>query len=185
MKIWSLVLFSFYTSFLFAQTADSTEVFSFCETMPQYPGGDSALFQFIKATVHYPESCLDSAIQGKVYLSCIIEKDGKVSGVQLVKRVHPALDREALRVISLLSSFNPGLNGGKAVRARINIPVVFKITIKENVSTKSSDVLKVISDVDVQPEFPGGVNTLTKFMDMKVKYPFVCQQLNIQGLCQV
>ncbi len=155
--------------------------------MPQFPaqfnGGDSAFFSFIVRNVVYPKACADSAIQGKVYISCLIEKDGRISESTIIKHIHPALEKEAERVIKLLPPFNPAINNGFAVRSLLTIPVVFKVKVAP--VKHQEGLMEVVSAVDIAPQFPGGIKTLEKYVDHIFVYPFLCSQLNIQGLCKV
>lgn len=86
------------------------------DSEPEYPGGINALMSFLAQNLVYPESAMESNIQGKVVLKFVITKDGNVANVEVVKSVDPALDAEARRVVSLLKGFTPGVYEGKKVR---------------------------------------------------------------------
>lgn len=102
-------------------------VFDVCEVLPQYPGGTEELMKFLMLNVKYPKECADSAIQGRVVVSFIVEKDGQVSNLSVARSVHPRLDAEALRVLSLMPRWLPGRQNGKAVRVRYNVPCSFRL----------------------------------------------------------
>lgn len=103
------------------------EYFIVVEDMPQFPGGDIALFKFIAQNVEYPEIARENGIQGKVFLSFIINKKGFVEQVKVTRNVDPLLDKEAMRVIQLLPKWKPGKQRGKAVNVAFNVPINFQL----------------------------------------------------------
>lgn len=90
-------------------------------------GGLAEIFRFLSRTARYPQSCMEEGIQGKVYLSFIIEADGTVTNVNIVKGVHSELDQEAYTVIRYLPKFNPATFKGVPVRSKASMPVMFKL----------------------------------------------------------
>ena len=98
------------------------------EQMPEFiEGGTPGLMKYIGQHIRYPEEALASGTQGRVVIQFIIEKDGTVSNVTPVRSVDPALDTEAVRVISTLPKFKPGMQRGQAVRVKNTIPVLFRM----------------------------------------------------------
>jgi TonB family protein len=97
------------------------------EEMPQYPGGDGALLDFIKSNTNYPEEAKAGKIQGRVILRFIVNKEGNAEEPIVIKGVDPILDAEAIRVVSLLKGFTPGTNGGKPVNVYYMVPVNFSL----------------------------------------------------------
>jgi TonB family protein len=103
-------------------------VYEVVKTMPEFQGGFDALVKYLVANIKYPEDAKKNGIQGTVFVSFVVEKDGKVSNVSLMKGVDPALDAEALRVVKTMPAWSPGLNDdGKAVNVRFNLPISFKL----------------------------------------------------------
>lgn len=98
------------------------------EVMPQFPGGGKKLMEFIASNLKYPES-LDKSlnIQGRVIISFMIRKDGSIDDFEFVRRVHPDLDAEALRVVKLLPNFIPATVEGKPVDCKFTLPVTFSL----------------------------------------------------------
>ena len=109
------------------EAADTTEAFMVIENMPQFPGGDEAMFEFFRNNVTYPENCIADSIQGRVIATFIVEKDGSITDIEVVRSVHPDLDAEAVRVINAMPAWNPGTQRGKPVRVMYTIPVLFKL----------------------------------------------------------
>ncbi len=96
------------------------------EVMPSFRGGDLAKFrEWVGKRTNYPQAAIENKIRGTVYLTFIIEKDGSVSNVTIIKGVHPLLDNEAVKVISESPKWSPGLQRGQPVRVRFQIPLSF------------------------------------------------------------
>ena len=120
-----VLLFSFMTST--AQTKKNDMVFDVVEVMPQFPGGQIAMLQYLMKNIKYPEQAMKEGIQGRVAVSFIVEKDGSISDVKPVLSVHPLLNKEAVRVVKSMPKWSPGKQNGKPVRVRFNVPVMFKL----------------------------------------------------------
>ena len=120
-----VLLFSFMTST--AQTKKNNMVFDVVEVMPQFPGGQIAMLQYLMKNIKYPEQAMKEGIQGRVAVSFIVEKDGSISDVKPVLSVHPLLNKEAVRVVKSMPKWSPGKHNGKPVRVRFNLPVMFKL----------------------------------------------------------
>lgn len=100
---------------------------SVAETMPQFPGGEKALMQYISTNIKYPKDAQKSGIQGRVLVSFIVEKDGKISSPEVVRSVHKSLDKEALRVVKSMPKWTPGKLNGKLVRTKYTLPITFRL----------------------------------------------------------
>ena len=103
------------------------KVFTVVEQMPQYPGGEQALMEFIGKSVIYPDTALKAGIQGKVLISFVINKDGKVVNPKVEKGVNPSLDQEALRVMGMMPEWTPGKQNGENVAVQYTIPINFAL----------------------------------------------------------
>lgn len=120
-----VLLFSFMTST--AQTKKNDMVFDVVEVMPQFPGGQIAMLQYLMKNIKYPEQAMKEGIQGRVTVRFIVEKDGSISDVKPILSVHPLLNKEAVRVVKSMPKWSPGKHNGKPVRVRFNLPVMFKL----------------------------------------------------------
>ena len=112
------------------EEADTSQVFMVIEQQPEFPGGEEAMFEYLRSNLQYPEKCKENKIQGRVLVAFVINKDGKIVEPEVVKSAGPEgveLDVEALRVVSEMPAWTPGKQMGKAVRVRYTIPVVFKL----------------------------------------------------------
>ena len=94
------------------------------ETMPEFPGGNTALMSFIQQNIQYPDP--DICITGKVIVQFIISTDGNITNAKIVRSVHPKFDKEALRVVKLMPKWKPGTQKGKPVAMEYTIPVSFR-----------------------------------------------------------
>ena len=121
-----------------ARTADSqlnigqnvktkSEPFTVVEVMPVFPGGQTALAQYIASHLKYPTVAQENGIQGRVLVSFVVGEDGYVEDVQVIKGVEPMLDKEAVRVIQSLPRWTPGNQQGKPVRVKYTVPVTFAL----------------------------------------------------------
>jgi TonB family protein len=102
-------------------------VYKVVETMPAYPGGYEALIKFMMENVKYPEEAKKNNIQGPVYVSFIVEIDGSVSNVKVLRGIGGGCDEEGVRVVSLMPKWSPGMDKGKAVRVSYVLPIQFKL----------------------------------------------------------
>ena len=103
------------------------KIFDVVEQQPSFPGGQSALLSWLSSNIHYPPVAEENGIQGRVVVSFVVEPDGSVSNVQVVRGVDPSLDKEAVRVTKAMPKWVPGKQNGQAVRVKYNLPVTFKL----------------------------------------------------------
>lgn len=103
------------------------KVFDVVEQMPSFPGGPSALMKYLSENVRYPVVAQENGVQGRVVVSFVVEKDGHITDVKVVRSVDPSLDKEAARVVKSMPSWIPGKQNGSAVRVKYNVPVSFKL----------------------------------------------------------
>ena len=119
------MLFGFSITETQAQGKD--KVYDIVEVMPQYPGGMPELMQYLAKNIKYPIQAQKKGIEGRVTVRFIVEKDGSISNVTVVRHIHPLLDKEAVRVIKAMPKWSPGMLNRKPVRVKFNIPVAFRL----------------------------------------------------------
>ncbi|MCW3104011.1 MAG: TonB family C-terminal domain [Bacteroidetes bacterium] len=104
-------------------------VYAVVDQMPGFPGGESAMLIFIQANVRYPQSAIDSMRQGTSYITFVVELDGSMSDIKVLKGAPgcPECDQEAIRVVSSISGWRPGMQNGSPVRTQFNLPIRFRI----------------------------------------------------------
>lgn len=110
-----------------SSTSDKDQIFMVVETMPIFPGGDKELFKFLGQNIRYPVEAQKKGIQGRVLCQFVIDKDGSIDDIKVVKSVDINLDAEAMRVISVMPKWTPGKQRGEVVRVKYTLPVNFKL----------------------------------------------------------
>lgn len=109
------------------QPKQNNEVHSVVEKMPQFPGGDAALIQYLQSHIQYPDIAKENNVQGRVVVQFVVTKTGGIGEVKVIKSVDPSLDKEAIRIVKSLPKFNPGKQGGEPVNVWYTIPVNFNL----------------------------------------------------------
>ena len=102
-------------------------IFVVVETMPEFPGGQQALFKYLSENVKYPVIAQENGIQGRVICQFVVNKDGSIVDAQVARGVDPYLDKEALRVVGQMPKWKPGEQRGKEVRVKYTLPVMFRL----------------------------------------------------------
>jgi protein TonB len=106
---------------------EEEEIFVVVENQPEFPGGEAAMMKFLSENIKYPVIAQENGIQGRVICNFVVERDGSITDVQVVRGVDPSLDKEAVRVIQSMPKWKPGMQRGKPVRVRFTLPVVFRL----------------------------------------------------------
>ena len=103
------------------------KVFDVVEQMPEYPGGIQALFEYLSQNVKYPADAEKQKVEGRVIATFVVETDGTINNVEVVKPVFPSLDAEAIRVLQGMPKWTPGKQSGKEVRVKYTVPINFHL----------------------------------------------------------
>ncbi|MEE1946162.1 energy transducer TonB [Pedobacter sp. KR3-3] len=165
--------------------AQDDKVYSFVSMKhpPTYPGGIAALYKFLAQNIKYPKEAAEKNIQGNVFVSFIVGKDGSVSDIKVDRKIGGGTDEEAIRVLKMMKKWNPGTENGKVVKVAYNMPV--KFTLYKGSSGKPAlgkdKVASNGSQMKNQPSYPDGVQALYKFLGQNIKYPKEAVTKNIQG----
>lgn len=186
-------------------TVNDSVVFEVVEEMPDFPGGQSALMEYLAKNIKYPATAHENGKQGRVIVMFVVKKDGSISDVKTVRGVDPYLDKEAERVIAAMPNWKPGKQRGQAVNVRFTVPVTFRLSGPEPAKTaetpeavaieKFEEVVVVgygpkeatpnneptFKVVDEMPKFPGGQEGLMRYLAKNIKYPTMAQQNKEQG----
>ncbi len=128
------------------------EVFTITEVAPEFPGGITEMMKFIQTNISYPSVCRDGNIGGKVFLKFIVNEEGFVNNVEVLKSSgNGFLDGEAVRIVKAMPVWKPGMMTGKAVKCYFNLPLIFSMTdpfFIFNVANKSDEYLKAIVHIN-------------------------------------
>ena len=103
------------------------QIFTVVEKQPEFPGGTAELFKYLNKAIKYPVIAQENGIQGRVVCSFVVNRDGSIVDIQVMRGVDPSLDKEAVRVISEMPKWKPGEQRGKPVRVRFILPVQFRL----------------------------------------------------------
>ena len=178
-------------------------IFEVVEHMPEFTGGGMpALMEYLSKNIKYPEAAMKKGIQGRGIVQFVVEKDGSITNVKILRGVDPELDKEAVRVVSAMPKWNPGTQRGEAVRVRFTVPVMFRLT-EDKIPVKYAPIENKINElvvvgyapegttvpeegtifevVEQMPEYPGGMPAMMEFISKNIKYPAAAQQAKIQG----
>ncbi len=118
---------SLFETLLDVATSKEDTVYQIAEEMPKFPGGEQAMIKFVAENINYPQEAKDKEIAGRVFVSFVVEKDGSVSNVKVVRGIGGGCDEEAARVIKGMPKWKPGMQKGKPVRVNYMMPVFFKL----------------------------------------------------------
>jgi len=110
-----------------AKPIEEDYIYTVIEQMPQFPGGEKELLKFISNNIIYPDKAKNEKIEGRVICRFLVNKDGSVSDIQVIRSLNSLLDAEAVRVLKLLPNFNPGMQDNNPVRVWYTLPVIFKL----------------------------------------------------------
>lgn len=156
------------------------------EQMPAFPGGENALMKYVQTNLRYPKKSAEKGIEGRAILRFIIETDGSIANVEVLRGFDPECDAEAVRVVNNMPKWTPGMQNGKAVPVYFTLPVVYRLRGNEQYARHYSFVNGGNKDdiyvgVEQMPAFPGGENGLMEYIRMNVKYPTESMKKEIQG----
>jgi TonB family protein len=161
------------------------------EVMPQFPGGEHALMKFIAETVKYPTDAQNKGVQGRVICTFVVNTDGSIDDIKVVKGIDPSLDAEAVRVIGAMPKWTPGKDKGQTVAVEYAVPITYSLQKPANKTDREPQLNSIFDNsdpknpvynlVETMPQFPGGENALLKFLSETVKYPMDAQTKGEQG----
>jgi protein TonB len=103
------------------------EIFQIVEEMPSFPGGDQKMMEYVAKNIKYPQIARETGVQGKVFVNFVVEPDGSVSNVKILRGIGGGCDEEAMRVVKSMPKWKPGKQRGKPVRVSYNLPVNFRL----------------------------------------------------------
>lgn len=165
-------------------------VYEVVEEMPSFPGGQKAMMAFLAKNIQYPEELQN--VRGRIVAQFIVEKDGKLSDIKVIRGLEPYLDQETVYAIHAMPNWIPGKQHGEPVKVRYTIPVTFRPPQNENGQPNVKTVgelmghierLGIMSNNDtiIVPQFPGGEEALQAYLKEHVKYPSASKKRKEQG----
>jgi TonB family protein len=172
---------------------EGTKIYTTVEKVPEFPGGTRAWSTYLAKNVKYPTADLNSNLQGKVFVTFVVEPDGKLSDVTAVRGPSETLKAEAVRVVARSPKWKPGAQNGKYVRVKYTVPINFALggeggSLNKVVPprpkppvAKNQKEGNVFVSVEKSPEFPGGTRAWSTYLAKNVRYPAVDRDSNMQG----
>lgn len=159
---------------LLAQDAPATDttVLLLVENMPEFPGGPEAMMKFISSNIRYPKAAIKNSVQGRVVASFIVNTDGSLSDIKLLKKLGWGCDEEVERVLLKMPLWQPGQQNGKLVRVQFNLPVAFQLQGEDSNASK---------DNFMGPKFIGGETALAHYLYDHLKYPKKARKDSTEG----
>ncbi len=177
------------------KATEEVEIFGMVEEMPGFPGGEVKLMEFIAKNINYPKEAIEKGIEGRVFVGFIIDVDGSVTDVKLLRGIGCGCDEEAIRVVKSLPKWRPAKQNGVLIRVPFQLPVNFKLEDKmdkEKGDKKTVKADKVVSEneyfypssiegevedpenevyeiVEQMPRFPGGDKAMKKFINDNIR----------------
>jgi protein TonB len=109
-----------------AQIIDTT-IYTVVEHQPEFPGGGIALTEYLRSNVQYPSEAKQASISGRVFVSFVVELDGRITHIQLLKELGFGCDEEAIRVVKTMPRWKPGSQSGRPIRVKYNLPILFGV----------------------------------------------------------
>ena len=164
---------------------DNDSIYNVVSENAEFPGGNMAASNWISKNMTYPEECRKQGIEGRVVIKFVVNKDGSIVDAEAVKSPHPALAEEGLRVVKSMPKWKPAKEGGKVVRSRFNIPIMFRLDGGKKTQYTSpqkpqspqslTDEQKAVHDwFGAQPE-------LMTHLNKNIRYPKECQEQGFEG----
>ena len=109
------------------EEVEEQQIFQVVENMPEFPGGRAALMKYLATNIKYPPYAKEAGIQGRVFINFVVEKDGSITAVKVLRGIGGGCDEEAIRVVKNMPKWSPGMQRGKPVRVSFNLPVKFTL----------------------------------------------------------
>jgi len=151
---------------------DNDTIFSVCDEMPEFPGGTEKFMEYLSSNIKYPEEAKEKGISGRVFIQFVIEKDGSVTNVKVMKGIGALCDDEAVRVVKSMPKWKPGIQKGKPVRVSYNLPLNFKLDEEyKPVKGETKADEKIYDTPETMPEYPGGMDGLRTYLQENLTVP--------------
>jgi TonB family protein len=170
---------------------DNDTVYNIVEQMPEFPGKEKAMMEFVTHNIHYPEEAKEKGIEGRVFVGFVVEKDGSINEVKVLKGIGHGCDEEAVRVVKSMPKWKPGMQKGKPVRVHYQMPFFFKLSDNQpKQPVKKSSVSKVdmkpdkngvYQIVEEMPQYTGGEAAMMDFVAKNIVYPQEARDKEISG----
>lgn len=180
-----IILFSI--SFVHAQqkTLTDTTVYVAADQEASFPGGMENFYKYVSQNIHYPATARVQSLQGRIIIYTVIEKDGSLSNIKVLRGLSPDLNQEALRVVAESPKWIAAINKGQPVRSSFTFPIIIHISALETPASKADSASNSFKPVDVEPSFPGGMVNFYNLINKYLRYPKEDEQNDVRGRVMV
>jgi TonB family protein len=170
-----------YTVPVFFSLNAAKPIYATVEAQPRFPGGLEGLGRFFSNNIQYPTADRENGVSGKVLLTFAVERDGTLSDIKALSGPSEAMKEEAVRVLLKSPKWRPGIINNRIVRTAYTVPVQFTLPglVDGSITTDRKDI--VFSQVDKQPQFPGGSSGFAHYLANNIKYPDVDKANKTEG----
>lgn len=160
-----------------AVIAKPDSVYASVDVEPVFPQGMAGFYKYLTDSISYPAEAVKNRKEGKVFVSFVVEKDGSITGVKVLRSVSPDIDAEAVRVVSKSPHWQPGTLDSRPVRTQYSMAISFKLPALYT----TPDSLKVFTAVEQEPTPRGGIAAFYQYLMQSIQYPENAKRNNIQG----
>ena len=152
------------------------EIFLVVENEPEFPGGEDSLCAYIARNIVYPEAAKKAKLEGQVFVTFVVEKDGQVSSAKLLRDIGGGCGEEVIRLVKSMPKWKPATHRGKSVRFQLNLPI--NLELEREVVVVDDEIFLVVEN---EPEFPGGEDSLYAYIARNIVYPEAAKKEKIEG----
>lgn len=168
-----------------ATTANEDTIYGKVDKNAEYPGGTEALMKFMMTNLKYPETCRKEGIQGRVVIKFVVNTDGSIVDMEEVRSPHADLTAEAMRIIKMMPKWTPATVGGKTVRSRFNLPVMFRLDGGKKTQytspQKPQSPQPLTDEQKAVRDWFGAQPALMTHLNKNIRYPKECQEQGFEG----
>ncbi|MDB5062573.1 MAG: hypothetical protein JWP67_2416, partial [Mucilaginibacter sp.] len=157
------------------------QVFTAVEHSPAFPGGDKAFGQFLGKNIRYPKQARENNVQGRVIATFIVERNGALTDIKIVRGIGSGADEESIRVLKISPKWEPGLQNGRKVRVQYTVPIQFALSLEVNKQVVEENQKQIFTAVEQAPGFPGGDAALGSYLAKNIRYPAKARENKTQG----
>jgi TonB family protein len=154
-----------------SKTSKGDEPVKFPEQAPEFTGGQKAMMKFLTEKVKYPAEAVKKKVAGRVIVQFIVDREGKVGNIKILRGIGAGCDEEAVRVIKLMPNWKPGKDKGKNVSAYFTLPVVFMLKDDKEEKQVKENGQPAVQYAEHMPQYPGGQDSMMRFLAKNIKYP--------------
>jgi len=174
MKNLFFIFILFFTYSLKAQQITVKDsIRTYVEKMPEFPGGQPELMKFLQKNLRYPPEAREKGIQGRVVTQFIVNEDGTISDVLILRSIGGGCDEEVLRIIGMMPKWDPGIQNGVPVKTYFKLPCTFKLGDENGDS--------FLNHMNSTPQFKGGAQAYQKFIHKNLHYPKDAKKQHVEG----